>query len=190
MRDPAFAKSLGTVLRGAALVAGFQYGLKMAEEKHGTHTLTTYYFPENGKFDGDDNNIRFNFSPCFTHIGSQFVISSTLELGKDLVDCLEKETKEGASEATQRTHIYGTGLAANLRTSEDLLISQAILSQALPAADAKKQYEQLIRLAERLGQVNIESRYGPNEYHLDVLWQYEKKTNHETTKGENTKGHH
>jgi hypothetical protein len=175
MRDPAFAKSMSTVLRGAALVAGFRYGLKMVEEKHGPHTLTTYYFPENGKFDGDDNNIRFNFSPCFTQVGSQFVISSTLELGKDLIDCLEKETNAGVSPATQRTHIFGTGLAANLRTSEDLLISRAILNQALPAAQAKKQYEQLMRLTERLGQVNIESRYGPNEYHLDFLWQYEKK---------------
>ena len=46
MRDPGFAKSMGTILRGAALAGGFQYGLKMVEEKHGRHTLVTYYFPE------------------------------------------------------------------------------------------------------------------------------------------------
>ncbi len=137
MRDPAFAKSMGTVLRGAALVAGFKYGLKMVDEQHAGQTLVTYYFPENGKFEGDDNNIRFNFCPCFTHVGNQFVISSTLELGKDLIDCLLKETKNGTSPATQRTHVYGMGVASNLRTAEDLLISQAILSQALPAAALK-----------------------------------------------------
>jgi hypothetical protein len=175
MRDPGFAKSMSTILRGAALVGGFQYGLKMVDEKHQGHSLVTYYFPENGKFDGDDNNIRFNFSPCFTHVGNQFVIASTLELGKDLVDCLIKETSAGASPATQRTHVYGSGVAANLRTAEDLLVTQAILGQALPAADAKKQYENLVRLVERLGQVNLETRYGPQEFRVDIRWQYDKK---------------
>ncbi len=175
MRDPEFAKSMGTILRGAALVGGFQYGVKMVEEKHAGQTLVTYYFPENGKFPGDDNNFRFNFSPCFTHVGNQFVIGSTLELGKDLVDCLLKESKEGTSSATQRTHVYGIGLAANLRIAEDLLVTQAILSQALPAAGAKKQYDDLIHLVERLGQVNFETSYGPHEFRFDAHWHYEKK---------------
>jgi hypothetical protein len=175
MRDPAFAKSMSTILRGVALVGGFQYGVKMVDEKHEGHTLVTYYFPENGKFDGDDNNIRFNFNPCFTQVGSQFIIASTLELGKDLVDCLIKETDKGYSPATQRTHVYGSGLAANLRAAEDLLVSQTILSQALPAADAKKQFEDLIRLVGRLGQINIETRYAPQAFRVDIRWQYDKK---------------
>jgi len=175
MRDPGFAKSMGTILRGAALVGGFQYGVKMVEEKHGTHTLVTYYFPEKGKLDGDEGNIRFNFCPCFTHVGNQFVISSTLELGKDLVDCLTKETKEGTSAATQRTHLYGIGLAANIRSAEDLIVSQAILSRALPTAGAKKQFEDLVRLVERLGEVHLETHYGPKEFRFDIHWEYEKK---------------
>lgn len=175
MRDPAFGKSMGKVLRGAALVAGFQYGLRLVEEKHGPHTLVTYYFPEKGKFAGDDNNIRFNFSPCFAEVGNQFVICSTLELGKDIIDCLTKETKAGISPATQRTHVFGSGVAANLRSSEDLLVSQVILSQALPTADAKKQFESLIHLVERLGKLQFETRYGPQEFRFDVYWNYDKK---------------
>ena len=175
MRNPAFAKSMGTVLRGAALLGGFQYGVKMVDEKHAEHTLVTYYFPENGKFDGDDNNIRFNFNPCFTEVGSQFVIASSLELGKDLVDCLLKETSEGTSSATQRTRVYGTGVAANLRSSEDLLVSQAILGQALPAAAAKKQFEEIVRLVERFGQINFETRYSSGEFRFDIHWLYDKK---------------
>ncbi len=175
MRDAVFAKSMGTILRGAALVGGFQYGVKMVEEKHAGQTLVTYYFPENGKFPGDDNDFRFNFSPCFTHVGNQFVISSTLELGKDLVDCLLKESQENPSAATQRTHVYGTGVAANLRIAEDLLVTQAILSQALPAAGAKKLYDDLIHLVERLGQVNFETNYGTHEFRFDIHWHYEKK---------------
>ncbi len=175
MRDPEFGKSMSKVLRGAALVAGFTYGVKMVEEKHAGHTLVTYYFPEKGKFDGDDNNLRFNFSPCFTVVGNQFVISSTLELGKDLIDCLSKEAKDKSSPATQRTHVYGTGIAANLRQSEDLLVSQAILSQALPAASAKKQFEQIVRLVEGLGRIQVESFYLPRTYELRFHWQFDNK---------------
>ena len=51
MRDPAFAQSLGTILRGAALVGGLKYGVKMVDEKHQGHTLVTYYFPEKGAFE-------------------------------------------------------------------------------------------------------------------------------------------
>jgi hypothetical protein len=175
MRDPAFADSMGKVLRGAALVGGFKYGVKMVAEKHGEHTLVTYYFPEKGKFDGDEFGIRFNFNPCFTHVGDQFVIASTLDLGKDLVDCLIKEGKDGTSPATSRTHVYGTGIAANIRQSEDLLVSQAILSQAVPAAQAKKQFEELATLVEGLGQVRFETRYGERDFRFDVRWLFDKK---------------
>lgn len=175
MRDPAFAKSMSTILRGAALVLGFQYGLKMVEEKHGEHTLVTYYFPENGKFAGDDNNIRFNFNPCFTQVGDQFVIASTLELGKSVVDSLQKQAGEKADPATQQTRVYGAGLAANVRQAEDLIVSQSILSQALPAQEAKKQFEALVRQVERLGEFQLETRYGPREWHFDVRWKYDGK---------------
>ncbi len=173
MRDPSFAKSMSTVLRGAALIGSFKFGLKMVDEKYKDHTLVTYYFPENRPLEGDDNNIRYNFSPCFTQVGNQFVISSTLELGKDLVDCLAKESSD-VSPATQRTYVYGTGVAANLRTAEDLFVSKAILSQALPATDAKKQIDKLVKLVERLGELRFETRYGRDDFRFDVYWKYEK----------------
>ena len=44
---PRFAKSMSTVLRGAALIGSFKFGLKMVDEKYKDHTLVTYYFPEN-----------------------------------------------------------------------------------------------------------------------------------------------
>lgn len=173
MRDPAFAKSMSTVLRGAALIGSFKFGLKMVDERYKDHTLVTYYFPENRPLPEDETNIRFNFSPCFTQVGNQFVISSTLELGKDLVDCLLKDNGE-ASPATQRTTVYGTGVAANLRTANDLLVSKMILSQALPASEAKKQFEQLVHLVERLGQLRLETFYGQNDFRFDINWRYEK----------------
>src|SRR5262249_43330081 len=93
MRDPGFAKSMDTILRGAALLAGAQVGLELSEEKHGNTTIVGYRFPEDGKLKGDVNKIRFNFSPAFVKVGDQFVISSTIELAHELVDLLQAEAK-------------------------------------------------------------------------------------------------
>ena len=49
------------------------------------------------------------------------------------------------------------------------------LGQAVPATSAKKQFGELVRLVERLGQINFETRYSPQEFRFDILWQYEKK---------------
>src|SRR5207245_11442700 len=80
MRDKDFAKSMETVLRGGALLAGTQFKLKLIEEKHGDLTLVGYRFPEDGGFPNDPSNIRFNFSPCFATVSGQYLIASTFEL--------------------------------------------------------------------------------------------------------------
>jgi len=67
LRDPeAFSKSIGTVLRGAALLALTQVKLKMVEEKHAGCDLVGWRFDETTTFKPDVNDLRFNFSPCFT----------------------------------------------------------------------------------------------------------------------------
>ncbi|MCI0381283.1 MAG: hypothetical protein L0215_27170 [Gemmataceae bacterium] len=174
MREPAFAKTIGTGLRALGLIGTFQFGMKMVEEKHGAHTLTTYYFNENSKVPGDNQNIRFNFSPCFTTVGNQFVVASTAELGKDLVDCLVKETATPADPATTRIQVFAEGVAAGVRAGEDQILTQKILSQGLPAAEAKKQVESLFRLVEQLGRVELDTVYGQNDFRFDVRWLFGK----------------
>ena len=46
---------------------------------------------ERTPFKGDVNDLRFNFSPCFRRVGNQFVVCSTIELCRELVDLLQKE---------------------------------------------------------------------------------------------------
>lgn len=175
MRDPAFAKSMNTILRGAALLGSFQFGLRLVEEKHGSHTLVTYYFPEDKKLEADQGNIRFNFSPCFTHVGDQFVISSSLELGRDLVDLLEKENRANTSAATTRTHLYAKGVAANLTAGEEQLLTQFVLGQGLSLKAARDQVRDLGDLIGRLGQLHLETSYGANEFRFDIRLQADKK---------------
>jgi hypothetical protein len=173
MRDPAFGKSVAALARSAALLAGFQVTLNPVEEKHGEHTLAGYLFPEDAKFRPDVNNIRFNFSPCFTTVGDQLLISSTFELGHELIDVLEKEAKEPVkktSPASEHTRLYAAGGATLLKAGEDQLQTQAILTQALSPEAAREQVKAAIDLVSRLGLLEIESTYGADNFRYDIRW--------------------
>ena len=172
MREPEeFAKGMETVLRGAALLAGARAGLRLTEEKHGEHTLVGYRFPEDRPLKADINDIRFNFSPCFCAVGNQFFASSTLELGHELIDLLEKEAKEGddrGDPATQVSRVYSAGGADLLESFEDVLLTQAILDQALSPEAARQQVRTFIDLVRRLGVLEREVAYEPNEVRYDI----------------------
>ncbi|MCI0680897.1 MAG: hypothetical protein L0Y71_02235 [Gemmataceae bacterium] len=173
MRDPQFGKSMNFILRGAALFGTFasKSGLKMVEEQHAGCNLVCYYFAENKPFEGDPNGVRFNFNPCFVIVGDQLVMSSTVELGKDLIDEIRRGSKDAPQPATMRTRLYATGAAQALRAGEEQVMTQLILNQALPPGAAREEVRRIIALVERLGMVGFEVNYGQNDYRFDVTWQ-------------------
>ncbi len=92
MREPeALSTALNGILRAAALLANFQTKLTLVEEKHGDIQIVGYRFAEDGKLQGDNEYLRFSYSPCFATVGNQFIVSSTLELCRELVDIIKKE---------------------------------------------------------------------------------------------------
>jgi hypothetical protein len=173
MRDPQFAKSMNFLLRIAALGGTFavQSGLKLKDEQHDGVNLVCYYFREDKKFDGDPNGVRFNFSPCFAQVGDQFVVSSTVELGKDLIDTLKKPARGASSPATMRTEVYATGVAQTIKANEEQVLTQLILSQALPPGDARREIERIVTLVQRLGMLQLSLNYDPQALRFDARWQ-------------------
>ncbi len=92
MRDPeAFGDNIETVLRGAGVLALTQVKLKLSEETYKSCNIVSYRFAEDSPLKIDANDLRFNFTPSFTRVGDQFVVSSTAELCRSLVDELQKE---------------------------------------------------------------------------------------------------
>ena len=176
MRDPAFGKSMNFLLRAAALLGTFasKSGLKMVEEEHAGHKLVAYYFPEDKEFEGDPNGIRFNFAPCFVQVADQFVMSSTVELGKDLIDEIKRGAKESPKAATMRTQLYATGAAQALRAGEEQVLTQLILGQALPPGQAREEVRRIIALVERLGVLGFEIDYGERDFRFDINWRVRK----------------
>jgi hypothetical protein len=178
MRRPEeFPKAMEAVLRGAALLAGTQVRLKLTEEKHGTHTLVGYRFPEDGKFPADVGDFRFNFSPCFCAVGNQFFVSSTLDLGHELIDLLDQEAAQGSdrgSPSADQTQLYSKGGAEFLQSIEDILLTQAVLDQALSPDEARRQVKTFVDLVRHVGVLQRDIGYGANDFHYDVRLILEK----------------
>jgi len=174
MRDPdTFSRSLETVLRGVALFAGNQAGLKLVEEKHKDCNLVGYRFPEDRPLKADVNNVRFNYSPCFVRVGNQFVVSSTIELGREMIDLLQHQSREGGKGEPAKMHarFYAGGVAEILRLFEDQLVTQAILDQAVPATEARKQVLAFLELLHRQGTLNLSSTFTDKEMHYNIRFQ-------------------
>jgi hypothetical protein len=171
MRDPEeFSRSMGTVLRGAAFAAGRQAKLKLAEEEHKGCKIVGYRFPEGVPLKGDVNDIRYNFSPCFVRVGDQFVVSSTIELGRELVDLLQKEgtTPERGKPNPTRGRLYASGGAAYLELIQDTLLVQTILDQALTPQEAREQVKAFLAYVRRLGTLDLQANYDSKDFHYDI----------------------
>jgi hypothetical protein len=171
MREPeAFAKSMETLLRGVALLAGSQVNLRIVEEKYKDSKLIGYRFPEDQPFKGDVNDLRFNFVPCFTRVGDQFVVSSTMELCRELVDLIQKEgsTPTRGQDLATRMSLFGPGGAAYLQTIEDLLVTQTTLDRAETPAEARQQIKGLFDLVRGLGELALESRFQDKSFQYDI----------------------
>jgi hypothetical protein len=170
MRDEAIGKSLETIIRGAALILSFQANLKMTEEKIGDVTLVTYRLPEEMqkkvKLKLGNQALRYLVSPSFARVGDQFLVSSTAELGRDLIGLVKQSAP--ASPATLRMRVYSSGGAVALRAVEGQLLTQTILTQALPVDAAKEQVETFLRWLERLGALHFETAYGANNFTYDI----------------------
>jgi hypothetical protein len=173
LREPeAFGRSAEAILRTVAIGVGTQVRLQLVEEKHGGLTLVGYRFAEDAPVPGDTNNIRFNFSPCFVRVGNQFVVSSTLELGREMIDVLQKEAaapKPKPATATTQIQLYASGGVEVLKAFEDQLFAQRVLAEALSPEEARRQVKTLVDLVGRLGVVRLEFQYEPQEFRLDIV---------------------
>lgn len=171
MRDAeAFSRSMSTILRGAALLfTASQAKMDLVEEKHGDVTLVGYRFIEGGQYKQDVGEIRYNFSPCFARAGNRFLVSSTLELGHEMIDLLQKETADKASNSTSALKVYGAGVADLLQVFEEQLMTQMILDQDLLPADARNQAREFIRIIRGMGVLSLQAEYRKNEFQYDYL---------------------
>jgi hypothetical protein len=171
LREPeSFGTRMEVILRAAALLASTQVKLQTFEETYQGHKIVGYRISETAPLANDPTNLRFNFVPCFTRVGKQFVFSSTLNLCHELVEIIERESKSPLSVAgsASRMQFYGSGGAQVLDYYKDVLLTQAILDRAVTPDKANQQVNELIKLVRELGMLQIESRYSAKDFQYDV----------------------
>lgn len=167
-----FMKAVEPILRGAALLGGAQADLKLVEEEYKGHKLIGYRFPEDkkSKGGGDDNYLRYNFSPCFTRVGDQFLACSTIELCRELVELIgkEKKTLDPSKAVLPHSRIYASGAVAYLKTLEDFIATRATLDQAVTPQEAREQVKLLLDMVRRLGVLTygVEFKEKTTEYNI------------------------
>ncbi len=125
---------------------------------------------------GDTNYSRFSYSPCFVRVGNQFVVSSTMELAHELIDILDgekKDDKQVESSSAVQSRLYARGGVAFGRNYSDVLVTQAVLGQALDAVKARKEVDDFLSWAASLGTIDIHSRYTDNSWQLE--FQHKRK---------------
>ncbi len=167
-----FARMIEPPLRTAGLLAGFAVKMSFVEEKHGDAMIIGYRFAEEQKKEGIDiplGKILLNYSPCFVRVGDQFVFSSTLELARNLVDELRKESSADrlSADVALKGQFYWAGLGSFLDALRPQLITGSILNEGNSPAEAKQQVELLLELLNKLGAVESRIRYEANRYHYD-----------------------
>lgn len=162
LRQPqAFMKAIEPILRGFALIAGAQADLQLVEEEHKGHKLIGYRFPEGKKSKDDVDDLRYNFTPCFTRVGDQFLACSTIEFCRELAELVgkEKKTLDPREAVLPQQRIYASGAVAYLKTLEDFIATRATLDQAVSPQEAREQVRLLFELVRRLGVLSFGFEY-------------------------------
>jgi hypothetical protein len=171
MRDPAFGKSLQSLIRTGALLAATQVSLKLFEEKYGDAPIFGYRFSDDGKLPNDPQGLRFNFMPTFATASDQFVAASNPALCKELIDLVRQEDRSKPTTQNMRLRVDAKGGAQFLSGFADSLLTQTILDQAISEAEAKRQVALLVEFVRGLGALRIETDYLPKEFRLNIEWE-------------------
>jgi hypothetical protein len=170
-RDPKFVASLDPVLRSAGLLGTIQFGLRMTEYEHEGVKLIAYRFPENKPLAEDPDGLRFNFEPCFSVVGDEIVLATTVELGKKLITELKKPHSGRAHSAVLRGKVSAKAGADAIAGFTDPLVTDAVLGRGIGLAEARKEVGDLVAFVRTLGTATVEIGVTDNEYRVDVVWE-------------------
>jgi hypothetical protein len=176
VRDPQFSKTINLAVRagGFAAVLASKGSAALSEKEHAGHKLVCLSFVEGKALEGDPTGLRFNYSPCFAMVGDQLLFSSTLGLGKEMIDELSRPSAEKPQPATSRARLDLAATAVPLGERPESVMTQLILAQSLSPAAARDEVRRLVALTEKLGAVNLAIHYGARDFRFDVRWQRDK----------------
>ncbi|HQR06425.1 MAG TPA: hypothetical protein PLN21_06360 [Gemmatales bacterium] len=158
-----FSKIIAVPLRTAGFFFSTQVNMKLFDETYHNSKITGYRFAENEKNHGYDQGSLFNYSPSFARVGNFFVISSTVELCKDLIDEIQLPTSASSvgDHADLRQRFSWSALSQAVAAERPLLVSLLTLRHGGAVERVDDQINALLKLLDRLGTLDLTIHHSP-----------------------------
>lgn len=113
--------------------------------------------------------VRYNFSPAVALIEDQYVIATSQALLHDIIDAIvaAKAVRGGAAQVSappDRVHLSGPELHALLRENYEELVTNQMLEQDKPRAEAERDIDALLALAAFGEQLSLHATRDASDY--------------------------
>jgi hypothetical protein len=174
MRDPAFAKSMNALVKAGALALASQASVRSWEEEIAGVPVFGYSFPEDGKFPEDPLKARFNYQPTFAAVKDQYILASNKGLCRELIGIIEKEDRSKLASQNMQMRVYASSLGNYANIAPEQSLASTIIAQALKIGEARQQTDAVFAYLQKLGSVQLETDYTPDQFRFDLVWKTRK----------------
>ena len=140
------------------------------EKTDDSKIVTTTYMADDAKGKG---LINYNFSPSVAFVGDYFIISSTDELARELVQIARKGGTKTAKNTNTTVNVDGKALNKILAANRDSLIAQQMLEEGLDEKAASKQIEIFLTLLKHAKDASLD--FENHSDHLELKLQLNLK---------------
>lgn len=113
-------------------------------------------------------DVRYNFSPAITRVGDRLVIATSLPLLHDVVDRLESKKETARPSSDDEFRLDAAEIGRVLHANRDLFISEQMLKNDQPRADAARRVDALLGLADWFDHVTLRALTRPREARLTL----------------------
>lgn len=142
---------------------------------HKEATLTALRLRDDPQAAADGSKIKYSFNPCYTLTRGHFVLGSTEEVVRTVVDELEKASKpQAADEPLTAGHVTDVQwlslerVADELKGFQDRIVRGAVFGQGLSITEANHEVDVLRRFLVRIGGVKTRSTIGPETFEFQA----------------------
>lgn len=170
-----FFQTLGSIVNIEAAKQGRQPWVMDSEAYHDVQ-LTYARYLETPK--GDDLPMVFNFQPAAGLVGNKYVVASSLELCRDLIDSLQPQRRadalprsapaDSSAQARNGELSFDPAVAAELLAANRGILTAKGVQSGKPLAQAEEELDYLLMLLKHWSQIRTQTNVRPDGLELTI----------------------
>jgi hypothetical protein len=129
---------------------------------------TASFIPEPDEKESERARIQFNFSPTLAFAGDRFVITSTKQLAKDLIDAAEKEQGSRTEASNTSVKLNTQALSEILDDNREQLIAQNMIKKGQTREESQREIGMLLELLGLFQAVSFDIKTTGGELKLEL----------------------